>query len=224
MGRISGLLTALGVLLLPTGCLTTEVQGHWKEPNFEGEPFDRMMVLGVAADPEVRRTFESIFADELRKRGVDALPSYLSLELDDLERQQIVDAARSNEVDGILVVRQIGVEREEVFVPGTAYQVPHGYYSRFGPYYSRSYSVSQTAGYMREETRVRLETNLYGTADEALIWSAISETIQPRSLVAGHRGLQQVDGQDSHRDRPHPRPLRISCGGSRAAWPSLPSA
>ncbi len=51
-----------------------------------------------------------------------------------------------------------------------------------GPYYYSVHQYTQTPGYYIDHKYVRLESNLYETKTEKLIWSASSETIDPKSV------------------------------------------
>ena len=83
----------------------------------------------------------------------------------------------------ILVTHLIGVENKEVYHPPKTHAVPsRGYHNRFNSYYPRVYEYVHEPGYYTQHKNVNLETNLYETRTEKLIWSVTSETLDPGSV------------------------------------------
>ena len=99
---------------------------------------------------------------------------------------EILDRERESSRDAVLVTRLVQVNKESQYVPGTTYVDSYwgSPYSRGGYYghYSSSYAVVHDPGYVIENTIVQLETNIYDTETEALIFAAASETLNPDSV------------------------------------------
>jgi hypothetical protein len=84
-------------------------------------------------------------------------------------------------VDLVLLTRLVAVRQEGSYVPpasglGVGVYAPPAAYSGFYPYYSYSHSVVSSPGYVDERTVLQLETRVYDTRSEKLVWSAISKT------------------------------------------------
>ena len=65
-------------------------------------------------------------------------------------------------------MRLVGKQQELQYVPAT-----------FGAYWGPAWGM---AGYVQTETIVRVETTAYSLRDEALVYSALSKTIDPMSV------------------------------------------
>src|SRR5690606_23752299 len=85
----------------------------------------------------------------------------------------------------ILTVALIDKETETRYVPGNAGYAPmprFGYYGTFWGYYNTWYPTLYSPGYYEGEKVYFIETNLYDADTEELLWSAQSETYNPRNL------------------------------------------
>ena len=64
-----------------------------------------------------------------------------------------------------------------------AYSMPYPYYRSFYGYYGTVYPVVYSPDYLREDTTVRVETNVYAvtSGEGELVWTGVSDTFNPRS-------------------------------------------
>ncbi len=166
-----GMLSAL----LITACATTTLTSAWKDPSYQGQP-RKIMVIGVARKPLNKRIFEDEFVRQLKARRTDAVASYTVMP-DEKQGDNAVIAAKMKEqgADAVLITRMASKKIVHVYVPGTVYYPP-SYYGRWRDYYGHGYQAVYTPGYMAEDEYALMETNLYDTATDKLIWSAASET------------------------------------------------
>ena len=60
---------------------------------------------------------------------------------------------------------------------------PYPYYSTFYGYYGTVFPVVYSPGYLKEEKKIRIETNFYSTVgpDGELVWTGMSDTFNPSS-------------------------------------------
>ena len=66
-------MTGLLVVLL-SGCSSTQIKSVWKDPSYLGRP-QRVMVIGVFKEPITRRIVEDEFTLQLKTKGLDAISS-----------------------------------------------------------------------------------------------------------------------------------------------------
>jgi hypothetical protein len=61
--------------------------------------------------------------------------------------------------------------------------MPYPYYRSFYGYYGTVYPVVYSPDYLREDTTVRVETNVYAvtSGEGELVWTGVSDTFNPRS-------------------------------------------
>ena len=173
---IMKLLVCIGMITSFSGCATTEITSAWKDPSYQGPP-SRIMVIGIAKKPVNRRVFEDEFVRQLKARGTDAFASYTVLS-DKLENNHAVIAAKMKEksADTVLISKLVSKNIVKTYVPETISTMPT-YYGRWPDYYGNGYETLYTPGYMVEDEFAYVETNLYDTRDDKLIWSAASETL-----------------------------------------------
>ena len=85
-------------------------------------------------------------------------PDTSQIDLDYLKAQ-----IREHQIDAVLVSRLVKVDKDVTYIPGQNYIIPYGYYHTFYGYYGAVYQQVYSPDYLREDTTVRIETNLYAT-------------------------------------------------------------
>jgi hypothetical protein len=164
----------LGAMLVTT-CATTELTSVWKDPSYQARPA-KVMVIGVAKNPINRRLFEDEFVRQLKAHGSEAIASYTVLS-DQKQDDQVAIAAKVKEMgaDTVLITRMVSQKTVQFYVPGTAYYPPP-YYGTWPSYYGYGYRYMYSPGYIAEDEYAVIETNLYETTDDKLVWATTSET------------------------------------------------
>jgi hypothetical protein len=180
----SSILCCWVLALAVSACGTvTKVPTAWKDPAYTGEGFSRVFVIGIGENDGARRMFEDHLAQELVKRGVVAEASYSRLpNTDRLTEGAIQEAMDGGSFDAVTISHLIGETKETKYVPPRTYTVPRTYGGYYGYYYSHWDTVHEP-GYYKTNTIVRLETNLYGAQNAALVWSGQSDTMNPNSVA-----------------------------------------
>ena len=179
------------VAMLVTACVTTQVNSVWKDPSYKSRPA-RIMVIGVAKKPLKRRLFEDEFVTQLKAHGTEAIASYTVLS-DKKQDDQVAIAAKVKELgaDTVLITRLVSKKTVKVYVPGTIYYPPP-YYNTWPDYYGYGYRYMQSPGYIAEDQYAVIESNLYETVNDKLIWAASSETVMndtDQNLIKSYIGI-----------------------------------
>lgn len=188
------ILNTLCVLLLSlASCGGTKLTSAWKDASYEGT-IDKIMVVAVTENTRNRLVFEREFVEEFKKIGVEAIASVdVTPQETEANDAVILNEARKREISMILVTHLIGVEDKEVYHPPKTHAVPsRGYYGSFHSYYPRVYEYVHEPGYYTKHKSVNLETNLYETKTEKLVWSVTSETLDPESVNKIIESLSKV--------------------------------
>ena len=177
--------------MLVTACATTQLNSVWKDPSYQTRPA-RVMVIGVAKKPLKRRLFEDEFVVQLKAHGTEAIASYTVLP-DKKQDDQVVIAAKVKELgaDTVLITRQVSKKTVKTYVPGTVYYPPP-YYGTWPDYYGYGYRYMYSPGYIAEDEFAVIETNLYETRNDKLVWAASSETVMSdsnQSLIKTYVGV-----------------------------------
>ena len=167
---------AFALTTVVVSACATKPTAEWQDDRFSG-PVDNILIIGASAQPTMRRLFEDTFVAELAAIQVKALSSYKVMPVDQvLTREKIEAAIAGQNMDAVLVSRLLGVEDVEVYNPPTYY----AHHRRYHSYYAHALE-SSSPGYLSSYKVLTLETNLYDTATQQLVWSMQSESIDPRT-------------------------------------------
>jgi len=175
--RRHALLLVMGLSALATCSSGTKLAGTWREPQMTGVPFQKVVVLVLAKDTIMRRIAEDEFV--ARASGnTEAVQSYSLIPEDELGDQDKVKArlAAAN-IDGAAVMRLVGSDLQVTYNPGSYVTA---YYTFWG-YYGYAYPMVFDTGYVTADRVVRVETNVYSVTGDKLIWSGLSESMNPNS-------------------------------------------
>jgi hypothetical protein len=163
---------------------STKLAASWKNPNYSGQRFKKILVVGMSNNLTTRSDFEVALAAKITRPGIvgvagtDILlrPTAGPLDLTYL-REQIA----AYKIDAVIVSRLVKVETKTTYFPGQPYFLP--YYGTFYGYYGTVYPVVYSPDYLVKEKRVRVETNVYSVKppDGELIWTGTSDTFNPGS-------------------------------------------
>ena len=169
-------------LLFFAACASTKLTGVYNDRNYGGGYLKSVMIVGVSDNLKNRRLFEDTFVEQFKKSGIEAFSGVVVIPKGKkLNKDTIKGAAENLGAETVLVTHLVGVEKKETYVPPSYDYMPR-HHNRLGPYYSSVDQYTHTPGYYIDHKYVRLESNLYETKTEKLIWSASSETIDPESV------------------------------------------
>ena len=179
---------------------STRLITSWKNPEYSGPTFKKILVIGMSPNPGRRSDFEDALSAQLNKPGQQVIAgNQLLLRPDakvDLEyiRQQI----RENKIDAVIVSRLVSVKDSYTYVPGQVWTYPYPYYRSFYGYYGAVWPVVYTPGYTIKDKTVRVETNVYAATppDGELVWTATSDTFDPKSASKVIKDLTKLIVQE----------------------------
>lgn len=196
--RPISLLTVLSVVLLAltaAGGKPIKLVTSWFNPKYEGQRFHKILVIGVAQDPKVRADFEDEMAAQMERPGTQTIPGNHILLRPDPGAKPDLDYLRaqigSNHIDAVVVSRLLKVDKKVTYIPSSTYVAPFPYYYSFYGYLGAVYPVVYDPGYTREDTTVRIESNVYATSkpDGDLVWTCVSDLFNPKSAKKVADGL-----------------------------------
>jgi hypothetical protein len=193
--RSAFLSIVLLAVLAPTIGKSVKMITSWFNPNYQGQTFHKILVIGVAQNLEVRADFEDAMAAQIARPGIETIPGNqvllrpdpkVKLDLDYLRGQ-----IRDNQIDAVIVSRVLKVEKKVTSIPSSTYIAPYPYYYSFYGYLGAVYPMVYDPGYTREDTTVVVETNVYATSkpDGDLVWNGVSKSFNPKSAKKVADGL-----------------------------------
>lgn len=183
MNRIAKTVALAGLAALSCTAASTTLVGSWRDPAYQIRKVNSVLILAVTSDPTRRMVFETSFQNKFQAIGIQPVPGSAVLPVDTMPtREEVLKVVKERNIDLVLVGRLVNVKKEAAYVPPTTvmYAPPPGYYG-FYPYYSYGYGVAYSPGYMAEWTTIQIETNVFSTATEKLVWSAVSKTVDATS-------------------------------------------
>ena len=161
-------------LVIVVACGGTKLSGTWQDPDMTGVPLQKVIVITLAKDKIMRRVAEDEFVKSLPK-NTQGIQSYNLIPDGELEDEAKVKARLEKaNVDGAAVLRLVGSDNQVTYNPGARM------YSFWG-YYGWAYPNVYDTSYVTSEQVVRVETAVYSMTTEKLIWSGVSESMNPSS-------------------------------------------
>lgn len=170
----------VALVLLLASCATTTLTGEWRDDTYAG-PMTKVLVIGMSANTVFRRVYEERLAARLEERGVTAVAGADVLaEGTEASQERIREAIEGKGFDAVLVTRLIDIETQKTIISQTDYLLPPPYYRNFYDYYYRVHPQVYRRDYLVTDTIVTLETAVYESTENRLIWVVTSESFNPQ--------------------------------------------
>jgi hypothetical protein len=184
-GQIKTFLLYSSIILLPVvlfaGCSSSKLIDSWKDQTYKRGTMKNVLVLAINNNKAKRRIWEDSYVEALKEKRIKATPSYRYYPNDVPEEKDIPDLFKEN-YDGIVLIQKVSEENKKYRVPGQLYYMPLNYGFGFRRWYGMGYRVLRTPGYIERETVTQIETTLWEPSEDGkMIWSAITESVNPSS-------------------------------------------
>jgi hypothetical protein len=180
--RFAAVVVVLALASLPLFAQSKIVE-RWVLTGLPMPPIKKILVIAALENYLIRQEFEDEMEKLLAKSGVEGVRSHMVLPpRNELMEGEMKERIKEGGYDAVLVVRPRAVRTEtEEVVTGVAYVPPPGYYN-FWPYWQAAYREVVISSYLKENTIVRAEFNLYNTRDEKLLWNGESDTVYSKDF------------------------------------------
>jgi hypothetical protein len=193
MPKLTALVSLLLATLILAGCQTTALQSAWYDPTFTGGPMHRITVVAAGVNVANRRLAEDIFSQRLRAQGVEAAPGWAVVS-DEARNapEPFTEALRRAGAEGVLVIRVLGVDtRTQVNTMMVTTTTPVWGGPGWGGtsvWATTTVPVTQVSQY----NLVMVETSLYEVSTGRLVWSGITQTLNPSDFQRDVGGFANV--------------------------------
>jgi hypothetical protein len=183
----STVLSVLVIALTAASGKSIKMVTSWFNPQYQGQKFHKILVIGVAQNLKVRADFEDEMAAQIARPGIETIPGNQVLLRPDPKAKPDLDylraQIRSNQIDVVVVSRLLRVDKKVTSIPSSTYVAPFPYYYSFYGYLGAVYPVVYDPGYTQVDTTVSVETNVYATSkpDGELVWTGVSDSFNPKS-------------------------------------------
>jgi len=170
--KLFKLFLCLLLVTVAAACSPIKKLEVWKEETYSTHP-QKMLLIAIAKRDRTRRQAENVLANQLVKRGLEAIPSYKVLPQEEkLDRQAVEAKVRELGFDSVLVARSISQKEITnhqyggVILGGTAVYSNGGWY---GYGYGYSYNREYDSDYFI------ISTKLYDVDSEMPAWSYLAQ-------------------------------------------------
>jgi len=140
----------------------------------------KVAALVITTDDSLRVAGEESLARELTARGMQAVATYRMAPKEELQN---ADRARGwferANVEGVVALRPVGSEKR-ISYNDSLWLSPS--YNTFWGYYGYGYSTAVVIGGVDRDTVVTVETLIFSVPRNQLMWAAVSETRNPKTL------------------------------------------
>lgn len=171
---------------LIVGCSSSELVDIWKDSSYQAPSLNKMLVISISMNSAQRRLWEDAFSVELAKLDVAATPSYRLFPDAVPDTSQVIQIVRSKSFDGVLVIRWLPYETKTKYVRG--YNVMNEQNMRYDESRDRFityYRDIAYPGYVDSQKVDIRAIDVWATKnEERMIWSAVSKTPEPNSMLA----------------------------------------
>ena len=168
----------LVIIVLISCSSSTQMTDVYVDKTFSGKEMKKILVLGLAKDEWKRKVYENEFRTRLLAHNVEVLVAWQELPKGEkLNKETFEKYFKDKNVEGVLVVMEGGESTDQTLYKGGSSNVYVGFYG----FYVSSVPFYYNADYLAEEKIVHMRANLYETTDAKLIWSARSQSYEPKS-------------------------------------------
>lgn len=153
--------------------------------------YDKVYVVGVTGQQLPDEKIASEMVRRFEERGVKANASMFTfhpkMDFGESLKTVMTDSLKDHGYDAVLTFALVGRGEEQDPVDIGDYDTPSGpidypYYNDYYDYYSYFAPMVYSKGYQASNTVFNMEAVLFDVEDSDLIWSAMSETVEPTSM------------------------------------------
>lgn len=184
-------------LLIIAGCSSSRITSSWKAENVTPKAYNKILVLGLINEPDrtIREKMEEYVVGDLKGLGYNAVCSCDEFDpkaFENMTEKQALEKLSHNGIDAVLTIVLLDKAKEKYYVPDRNNQSPYAiYHNHFYGYYRTMYDRVYTPGYYEVSTKYFWESNFYTLAGKELLYSAQSQSFDPKSTSS----LSQEYGQ-----------------------------
>jgi len=157
----------------------------------------KVAALVISNDTDLRVSGEEALARELTSRGFQGVATYRIAPKEELSDG---DKARpwfeKAAVEGVVALRPVSSEKRTTYTSGT-WTSP--YYGSFWSYYGYGWGSVYIPGTSSRETIVTVESLIFSVPRNTLLWAAVTESEEPKTLAAYMKELVSASVEQLHK-------------------------
>lgn len=162
------------LLFCLAACAPVKTLDVWQDQAY-AQPIRKLLVIAVAQSDIIRKQFENVLANQLEKRGVEAIPSHkvLPQPSKELDREAVVAKVKELGVGHVLVARSIKqTEITNHQMGGPFFAATALYSDGWYTYYVGSVVYTEKE---YDTDYFTVATNLFALGNKRPVWSLLSQ-------------------------------------------------
>jgi hypothetical protein len=175
------LLSALLIILLGSCSPSTQIVKSWKDPAgsiSSQSPDTKILVVALVKDESSRRVIEDELVKRLKGKGEVSYNTLTTELIKNADQSKLNETIQQGHYTHILLMSLADVEKETSYVPGTT----TAYYGGYGMYYGHGAGFYSSPGYYTTDKNYFVETTVYSTNPDKLLWTGTSKTVNPSKI------------------------------------------
>jgi hypothetical protein len=184
--RTTRLLLPLLILLSLTGCASVSLVRSWREQPLTGKSYRNFLVVGISQNRQMRQVVEEVLAAELGKAGFSATSSYTITGVEEpLSRVAVERAVQATAVDAVITTRLVDLAKDTRTEGGFVMtdRGTFGYADMYGGGMVSYATFDMKPVEVTTSTTYALETNLFDTATQHLVWAGTTNAVDPQGII-----------------------------------------
>ena len=182
----SAVLAAVLAALTSVSGGSTKFAFTWLNPNYHGQHFKNVMVLGINGQAANRAEFEDQLTAAIARPGMQVIQSYALIPRPNatpIDMAQLRNVIQGQNIDAVVAARLVKMTQKTTVISGDPITPFPNYYNTFYGYYGAIYPIVYAPDYLQVEKTAQIETNFYstGTGEGVLIWSGTSDSVNPKN-------------------------------------------
>lgn len=161
---------------------TTKLVKSWRDPTatISSSQIDKILFIALVKDEPYRIMMEGQLVALSKGKGIPSNTLVKGNALTENNRAAFDQTIKSEGVDLVVLIRLKDVKEEPRYVPNTEM---HGGVGGLGGGYWGAYyyaaPIYSTPGFYTSDKHYLVETNVYSVADNKLLWSGITDSMNP---------------------------------------------
>jgi hypothetical protein len=170
--------TILCVMVTPL-LARTKIVHRWVLTDQPMPKFRKILIIAVLENYLIRQEFEDEMERLLARSNIEGIRSHMVLPpRNEMMEGELKQRIKEAGYDAVLVIRPKAFRKETEEVGTKTIYMPPMAYQSFWPYWDMAFKQFSAKGsYLKENTIVSAEFNLYRTNDETLLWSGETDTV-----------------------------------------------
>lgn len=170
------------LFLMLCSCASTKIVNSWMEPNKEItiNKLKKVLVVAMFNNETSNHKAEDQMVSYLEGKGIPSY-NYLNNSFDKTRVEAIQNKIKKDGFDGAVTMRLIDVDKETLYQKNGLNRYPNNYRDFSNYYYDSSISYNNPENYVTTKTYT-IETNIYSITENKIIWSALTETTDPKGV------------------------------------------